>query len=76
MAARITMERILRDDDDMSGQSIRKWVIESEGGHVTVRVNHGEGFLLLRPEDIDVFVADLERAQDAALSLAAEAENG
>jgi hypothetical protein len=73
MTGRITIERLLRDDDDASGQSIRKWKIESEAGHVTIRLDHGEGFILLRSADIDQFVIDLSKAGDAADDLAAEA---
>jgi hypothetical protein len=72
MAARITIERILRDEDDASGQSIRSWIIASEPEHVTVKLKHGDGFLLLRAADVDQFAADLQRAREAALSLAAE----
>jgi hypothetical protein len=66
MAARITTERILRDDDDDSGQSIRDWKIESDSGHVTIRLKHGDGFILMRAADVEIFVDDLRRA--AALS--------
>lgn len=72
MAARVTMERVLRDDDDDVGQTVRTWKIESEAGHVTVRLRHGDGFLLLRADDIDIFAADLQRAKETAKSLAAE----
>lgn len=74
MTARITIERILRDNDDMSGQTIRDWKIESEWHGVTIRMKHGDGFILLRAEDVDQFVADLNRAKDNALALKAEAE--
>ena len=69
MAARVTIERVSRDDDDASGQTIRDWKIEAESGHVTIRLKHGDGFILLRLADIQVFVADLERAMNAAVSL-------
>lgn len=69
MSAKITIERILRDDDDASGQTIREWALESESGFVTVRGRRGDGFLLMRADDIDIFTADLRRAKDAALSL-------
>lgn len=72
MAARVTVERILRDDDDAGGQSIREWTIEGEGGFITVKLKHGTGFLLIRSADIDIFAADLRRARDAAASLSAE----
>lgn len=69
MAARVTIERILRDDDDMQGQSIRDWKIEAERGHVVIRLKHGDGFIMLRPDDIDIFTDDLARAKSAALDL-------
>lgn len=69
MAARITLERILRDDDDASGQTIREWKIEAEAGAgITIRMNHGDGFILLRPDDVDWFIKDLHRVKDAVLS--------
>lgn len=73
MAARMTLERVLRDDDDASGQTIREWKIEVESGAcITIRMNHGDGFILLRPDDVDWFITDLNRAKDAALSLEEE----
>jgi hypothetical protein len=74
MPARITIERVLRDDDDSSGQSIRDWKIESEPGIVTIKLKHGTGFLILRSSDVDAFTADLKRAKDLALSLTEESE--
>ncbi|WP_439399022.1 hypothetical protein ACRQ5Q_16810 [Bradyrhizobium sp. PMVTL-01] len=74
MSARITTERTLRDDDDMTGQSIRDWKIESEAGHVTIRMKHGDGFILLRSDDVDQFIIDLNRATDLARDLTAERE--
>lgn len=70
MAARVTFERVLRDDNDDSGQSIRDWRIESEAGHITIRLKHGNGFLLMRPADVDQFVIDLNRAKVCAETLA------
>lgn len=63
---RVTIERILRDDDDNSGQSIREWKIEIEPGHITVRARDNLNFLGLRPADIDLFVKDLRDAQKLA----------
>lgn len=74
MAARVTIERMLRDEDDDTGQSLRDWRIESERGFVTIRMKHGDGFILMRPADIDLFVRDLTRAKEAALSLKDEDE--
>lgn len=64
MAVRATIERVLRDDDDASGQTIRDWKIEAEpGAGIMIRMKHGTGFILLRAGDVDLFVADLKRAE-------------
>lgn len=72
MAARITVERILRDDDDTSAQTVRDWVIEAADGFITIRLKHGTGFLLMRASDIDIFAADLRKARDAAVAVSIE----
>lgn len=73
MAARITIERVLRDEDDASGQSVRDWKIEAERGFVTIQLKYSSGgFLLLRTDDVNQFVIDLNRAKDAAVDLADE----
>lgn len=69
MAARVTIERILRDEGDAMGQSIREWSIAAEPGHVTVRLRYGDGFILMRTDDIELFVDDLRRAGLQAKSL-------
>lgn len=74
MAARITIERVLRDDDDASGQSIRDWKIEADSGLITIRMKFGDGFIMLRPADVEIFTADLQRAKAAAVSLTEESE--
>lgn len=66
MAVRKTIERILRDDGDDAGQSIREWKIEAESGHITVRLKFGDGFLMLRADDIGLFVNDLHSAEEMA----------
>lgn len=66
MAVRKTIERILRDNGDDSGQSIREWRIEAERGHVTVRLRHGDGFLLMRADDVQLFIADMSSAAESA----------
>lgn len=75
MAVKYTIERILRDDDDVSGQSIRSWIIEVEpSASVVIRMNHGDGFILLRADDIDLFINDLTSAQDRSRSRDTAAE--
>jgi hypothetical protein len=68
MAWRKTIERILRDSNDQSGQSIREWKIEAEKDLIKVCLNHGDGFILIRPSDAELFVADVCSARDAAIS--------
>lgn len=72
MVARITFERVLRDDDDDSGQSIRDWKIEAEPTHLTLRMKHGDGFIILRHTDVEILASDLRRARNAAMSLTEE----
>jgi len=69
MAARVTIERILRDADDVSGQSVRDWTIQAEPGHLTIRLKHGDGFIMLNPDDVKQFVHDLYRAEEQARTL-------
>lgn len=68
MSARITVETLLRDDDDMSGQSIREWKLEIEQGFITIRMRHSNGFILIRAADVDQLVADLRKAEELAKS--------
>lgn len=74
MTARISIDRVLRDDGDATGQTIRAWTIESEIGHVTIKSRTGAGFIILRPEDVETFVADMMRAKAAADSLASKGQ--
>lgn len=66
MATRKTFERLLRDDDDTSGQSIRQWaIIEEEPGcfKITDRADcEGAGWLMLRRGDIPLLIQDLQNA--------------
>lgn len=74
MIARITVERILRDDDDASGQSIRDWKIESDAGFITIRLKHGDGFVMLRTDDVNRFMQDLHQSRMAAIRLKEESD--
>jgi len=66
VAKRTTIERVLRDDGDNAGQSIRDWKIEAENNHVTLRSGHDLEFIMLRKADIDLLIADLQQARDLA----------
>lgn len=72
MSARVTIERVLRDDDDAAGQSVRRWRIEAEAGYVTIRTGGEISFLLIQTGDVDLFVRDLNQAVEAAAGLAKE----
>lgn len=63
MAARFTVERILRDPDDASGQTIRRWHIQKEGDHLTIKsTENADGFILIRAEDVARLADDLKTA--------------
>ncbi len=66
MASRVTIETILRDDEDHTGANIRDWKMEVECGHITIRMKHGDGFIMLCPDDIEKFVKDLRLAESLA----------
>lgn len=70
MTARITIERILRDDDDASGQTIRQWSIEVEPHRILIRSRDELSFLMLRADDINQFRNDLNCAQHLAKDMA------
>lgn len=62
MTARYTVERILRDPDDESGQTIRSWHIQAEGQHIMIRRDEDAiGFLLIRASDLDCLREDLDQ---------------
>lgn len=60
MAKRLTLERLLRDDDDASGQTIRQWHVERDGELLTIRTRADQpGFLLIRASDAALLCADI-----------------
>ena len=66
MSKRTVIQRILRDDDDHSGQTIRQWAItiDDPGGFMLRDREDGNGcgFVMLRRADIPLLIADLEQA--------------
>lgn len=58
---RMIVERVLRDADDDAGQTIRRWRIELEGHHITLRRSEDDIGLLIRAEDVELLVSDLSR---------------
>lgn len=69
MSERACFDRILRDDDDMSGQTVRQWRIEAEAGRIVIKDSAGDDsryFLGMRATDVEAFIADLRRARTFA----------
>lgn len=62
MAAKITVERVLRDPEDASGQSVREWKLELEGDTLTISGSRHrpESWLIIRLSDADEFMADIK----------------
>lgn len=62
MSSKITVERILRDDDDASGQTIREWKLELEGNTLTISGSRHrpDSWLIIRLSDADEFMADIK----------------
>lgn len=61
MAVKLTVERILRDDDDASGQSVREWKLELEDDTLTISGSRHrpESWIIIRLSDADEFMADI-----------------
>ena len=62
MSSKITVERILRDDDDASGQTIREWKLELEGNTLTISGSRHrpDSWIIIRLSDADEFIADIK----------------
>lgn len=61
MARRLTIERLLRDDDDDSGQTIRQWHIQREGNFITLQQRQdSDRFLIIRATDVQQLCADMQ----------------
>jgi hypothetical protein len=65
----MTIERIVSDEGAVNVQNDRQWKIEAEREYVTIRLRHGEGFILMRADDVAQFIADLQRAEAASRTL-------
>ncbi len=61
MAKRVTIERVLRDDDDASGQSVRGWKLSLDGKFITIRPARRDvsDFLLIQTDDVETLCRDL-----------------
>lgn len=60
MSARVTIERVLRDDDDASGQTVRSWRLQMDGGHVQIARNEHSDWNMVRVDDLTLLIGDLE----------------
>lgn len=61
MAVKLTVERVLRDEDDASGQSVREWKLELEGDTLTISGSRHrpESWIIIRLSDADEFMTDI-----------------
>ena len=66
MSTRTTIERILRDADDASGQTCRGWTIEVSDGVIVMRDFDAKPFISFGASDLSALIGDLRRAQTAA----------
>ncbi|MBU1606341.1 MAG: hypothetical protein KKD08_05975 [Alphaproteobacteria bacterium] len=62
MTSKITIERVLRDPDDASGQTVREWKLELEGDTLTISGSRHRpaSWLIIRLSDADEFMADIK----------------
>lgn len=62
MSSKITVERVLRDDDDASDQTVREWKLELEGETLTISGSRHrpDSWLIIRLSDADEFMADIK----------------
>ncbi|MBX3481633.1 MAG: hypothetical protein KF842_14675 [Caulobacter sp.] len=78
MAAQLTLERILRDDDDASGQTIRVWRLSIDGQYLRIQRSGTEtssSGLLIRVADVPQLIADLKSIAAAAETLETPADD-
>ena len=72
MVERATYDRILRDPDDVSGQTVRQWSVQAEAGRVVIRDAAGDDgryCIGMRPGDVESFCTDLDRARTFAMEV-------
>ena len=74
MAVKLTLERILRDDDDSSAQTVRSWALSIDGDHLTIkRATDQAERVHIRLDDVGDLIADLNAIADAAEATEAKA---
>lgn len=57
--AKRTLERILRDEDDASAQTVRGWLLTRDGDSLQIARNEHSDWNMVRVEDVPQLVADL-----------------
>lgn len=60
MSRRITLERVLRDDNDANGQTVRTWIMQRDDDLIMIRAREGSDFILIRKADAQQFHEDLQ----------------
>lgn len=57
----ITVERMVRDDEDPTGHSVRSWWIRRDGSYIWIQPAENQaGPLMIQASDIEALCADLE----------------
>lgn len=60
MSAKRSLERVLRDNNDASGQGIRSWLITRDGDHLTIARSEHSDWVSVAVADVPQLVADLQ----------------
>ena len=60
MSARFIIERVLRDPDDATGQTVRSWWLKLSGGDVQIAGSEHSIANMVRVDDLSLLIADLE----------------
>lgn len=57
--AKRSLERVLRDDDDANGQTVRSWLLSRDGDSIQIARNEHSDWNIIRVSDVPQLVADL-----------------
>jgi hypothetical protein len=60
VSAKRRLERILRDEDDASAQTVRRWLLTAADGHLQIASNENSDWIMIRLSDVPQLVADLQ----------------
>ncbi len=70
MSTRVTLERLLRDEDDAAAQTVRGWTLQIADGGISIGGREpGSAKFMIRVAEIGELIGDLNAAADAAEAL-------